>query len=226
MRLTFVHPCLNLSKFDVARAEALVKALIDVSKKHNSPSHTRALTILAHLTRHPQNGHHLIFNYLELLPMLQNATESVDADARKYALCSLQNLSIDNSCKTTIAHTDKMIASLTKRCDGDTYEEVHAAIATLQHLADEPANIIQFTIVKKCIGTIMSIARSNKAKMDEGIESKFTQFMAQNTLSKLSFWLRKIATSASQRKDGMLSAREVCTLYDAVLQPTEYEQWK
>ena len=204
----------------------LVKALIGVSRKHNSPSHTRALTILAHLTRHPQNCHHLVFHYLDLLPMLQNATESGDAHARKYALCSLQNLSIDYSCKTTIAHTEKMIASLTERCHGDTQDEVHAAVATLQYLADEPANIIQFTIVRKCIGTIMSIARSNKAKMDEGIESQYTQFMAQNTLSKLSFWLRKIATSASQREEGMLSARAASRLYDAVLQPTEYQQWK
>jgi hypothetical protein len=224
---------LNLTshQFDIARAEALVEALIDVAKKQSSPSHTRALTILAHLTRHPQNGHHLIFQYLELLPMLQKATESADADARKYALCAIQNLSMDYSCKTAIAHTDKMILSLTGRCHGETNEEVHAAVAALQNLSDEPANLIQFTIVKNCIGTIMSIARSNKARMDEGIETKMTKFMAQNTLAKLSFWLRKIATSASLRicenkKDGYFPSGASFSLCDAVLQPIDYEQWK
>lgn len=215
-------------QFDIARAESLVKALIDVSKKQKSPAHTRALTILAHLTRHPLNCHHLIFHYIQLLPMLQTATESLDADARKYALCALQNLSMDNSCKTTIAHTDKMIASLTDRCNGVTNEEVHAAVATLQNLSDEPANLIQFTIVRHCIGTIMSIARSNRARVEEGVETKFTQFMAQNTLAKLSFWLRKIATSASQRmhKDVRCQSGAALPLHDAVLQPLDYEQWK
>jgi hypothetical protein len=224
------HSCAPnlIQQFEIARAEPLVKALIDVSKKQKSPAHSRALTILAHLTRHPMNCHHLTFHYIQLLPMLQTATESSDADARKYALRALQNLSMNNSCKTTIAHTDKMIASLTDRCNGETNEEVHAAVATIQNLSDEPANLIQFTIVRHCIGTVMSIARSNKARMDEGIETKFTQFMAQNTLAKLSYWLRKIATSSSQRmcKDVRSQAGAAVPLYDAVLQPIDYEQWK
>lgn len=160
--------------------------------------------------------------------MLQQASKSLDTDARKYTMYALQNLSMDSSCKTAIAHTEKMIASLTDRCNGDTNEEVHAAVATLQNLSDEPANLVQFTVVRNCVGTIMSIARSNQTRIDEGVETKMTQFMAQNTLAKLSYWLRKIATNASQRmwKETCFSAGASLPLYDAVLQPTDYEQWK
>jgi hypothetical protein len=144
-------------QFNIARAESLIRALIGVSKKYKSPSHPRAIAVLAHLTRHPKNCHHLVFNFLEVLPMLQNATGSDDAEARRYALCSIQNLSMDKSCRAPIAHTPKMIASLTERCNSESKEEVLAAVASLQNLSDEPANLIQFTIVKNCIGTIISI---------------------------------------------------------------------
>lgn len=217
-------------KFDIARSECLVNALIGVSKKHASPSHPRAIAILAHLTRHPKNCHQLVFKYLTLLPMLQNATGSDDTEARKYALCALQNLSMDKSCRAPIGHTPEMIASLTERCNSQNKEEVLAAVASLQNLSDEPANLIQFTIVKNCIGTIISIAQSDKARMLDGVETDLTQFMAKNALATISFWFRKIATSGSLRmlrdsKEGGGSPGATVPLYDAVLQPTGYNQW-
>jgi hypothetical protein len=123
-----------------------------------------------------------------------------------------------------------MIASLTERCNSESKEEVLAAVASLQNLSDEPANLIQFTIVKNCIGTIISIARSDEARRLDGIETDLTQFMAKNTLATISFWFRKIATSGSQRmsgntKEGGGPPRAVIPLYDAVLKPTDYEQW-
>ncbi|KAL3805048.1 hypothetical protein HJC23_003276 [Cyclotella cryptica] len=216
--------------FDIARSESLVNALISVSKMHKSPSHPRAIAILAHLTRHPKNCHHLVFKYLTLLPMLQNATGSDDTEARKYALCALQNLSMDKSCRAPIGHTPKMISSLTERCNSENKDEVLAAVASLQNLSDEPANLIQFTIVKNCIGTIISIAESDKARMLDGVETDLTQFMAKNALATISFWFRKIATSGSQRmlcdsKVGGGSPGATVPLYDAVLKPTGYNQW-
>jgi phosphoribosyl-ATP pyrophosphohydrolase len=51
-----------------------------------------------------------------------------------------------------------MIASLVnEKCNSESNEEVLAAVASLQNLTDELANLIQFIIVKNCIGTIISI---------------------------------------------------------------------
>lgn len=187
--------------FLMAREEIIVKALIGVSKHHSSTSHSRSMAILAHLTRHPKNSHQLVFRYTSLLPMLQGATASHDKEARRYAFCALQNLSMDKSCRAPIAHSPKIIWSLTERCKakggvGDNDETRMAAMATLQNLSDEPANLIQFTIVKDCIGTIIQIAREDVVKCEK---TDLTSFMAKNTLVTLSHWFRKIATSGSER---------------------------
>lgn len=210
---------------DIARKENLIQVLINVSKKHTSPSHPRAMAILAHLTRSPRNSHYLVFHYLQLLPMLQNSIDSPDPQGRKYALCAIQNLCMDKSCRAPIAHTAGMIRSLTGRCKGGSREECHAAIAALQNLSDEPANLIQFTIVKNCIATILSMAQSDNVRMSRGIETDLTQFMAKNTLATISYWFRKIATSGTLRRENDSKYGTVMKLCDAVLQPEGYCQW-
>lgn len=189
--------------------------------------------------------------------MLQEATASPDKEARRYAFCALQNLSMDMSCRAPIAHSPKIIWSLTQRCkakstgagdnDGNEDEARMAAVATLQNLADEPANLIQFTIVKDCIGTIIQIAREDVVRCEK---TDLTSFMAKNTLVTLSHWFRKIATSGSERirdggggmaaglpggpSPGNISGgggmppggtRAHFRLYSARLEPTIYNQW-
>ena len=183
--------------------------------------------------------------------MLQAATGSPDKEARRYAFCALQNLSMDKSCRAPIAHSPKIIWSLTQRCKDksaiDEDEARMAAVATLQNLSDEPANLIQFTIVKDCIGTIISIAREDVTKNER---TDLASFMAKNTLVTLSHWFRKIATSGSERMvvhevigqpkrmagfppGGGLSpggsspggSKSQSRLYSAVLEPTNYSQW-
>lgn len=208
-------------QFLVARDTNMINTLIGVSKRHSSPSHSRAMAILAHLTRHPKNCHHLVFKYAPLLPMLQETTTSPDDEARRYAFCALQNLSIDKACRAPIAHTPKVIWSLTQRCkDRNVDGEWMAAVATLQNLSDEPANLIQFTIVNDCIGTLIQIAGGD---VKSGEKTDLGSFMAKNTLATLSHWFRKIATSGSERcgvtfggLDGLQSAK---------LEPTSYSQW-
>lgn len=198
--------------FIIARDLTTVESLVGVSNLHHSPSHSHAIAILAHLTRHPKNCHQLVYKYASLLPMLQAATASPDKEARRYAFCALQNLSMDKSCRAPIAHSPKIIWSLTQRCkvknmdtiidDGNNEDEARmAAVATLQNLSDEPANLIQFTIVKDCIGTIIQTAREDVVKCEP---TDLTSFMAKNTLVTLSHWFRKIATSGSERmrRDG------------------------
>jgi hypothetical protein len=206
----------------IAKDNAIVEALIGVSRKFSSPSHARSLAILAHLTRHPQICHLLVFNYLSLLPMLQEATSSPDKEGRRYALCALQNLSIDTSCRAPVAHTPDMIKALTNRLiNSDSKAELVAAVATLQNLANEPANLIQFTIVEHCVASIIEVARSD----DNGEkETDVASFLAKNTLVTLSHWFRRIATSGAERiSNGSGSGQQ--TLHNAVLAPTTYQQW-
>lgn len=186
-------------QYIIARIAVLIETLLEVSRRHLSPSHSRAIAVLAHLTRHPKNCHQLVFKYVALLPVLQDATGSPDKEARRYAFCALQNLSMDKSCRAPIAHSPKVIWSLTQRCKDTTNDEDEsrmAAMATLQNLSDEPANLIQFTIVEDCIGTIIKVARGDSGR---GEQTDLTSFMAKNTLATLSHWFRKIATSGAER---------------------------
>lgn len=219
--------CLVKSKETVsfiAKEEAVIEALIGVSRKFSSPSHVRALAILAHLTRHPQNCHLLVFKYVALLPLLQEATSSPEDEGRRYALCALQNLSIDTSCRAPVAHSPNMIKALTYRLKHySSNGELVAAVATLQNLADEPANLIQFTIVKHCVASIIEIARSDE-KGDN--ETDVAAFLAKNTLVTLSHWFRRIATSGSERITIGTGGRGQHILHGAVLAPTTYQQWQ
>jgi len=209
-------------QFVIAREETLVEALINVSKMYTSPLHTRAISILAHLARSTRNCHHLVFNYVQLLPMLQNAIISENADTRKHSLYAIQNLSIDKSCRAPIAHTPTIIASLTDRCNSESEEEVIAAVASLHNLSDEPANLIQFISANNCIGTMIGIANS---EMIDDDERHLVQFMAKDILATISFWFRKIATSGAQKISGDTTPATTMPLHDAVLKPTTYCQW-
>jgi len=241
------------TQFMVARDQIIVDSLSGVAERHLSPSHARAMAILAHLTRHPKNSHHLVFKYKTLLPTLQAACGSPDKEGSRYAFCALQNLSMDKSCRAPIAHSPNIIWSLTQKCkdesDSNDDEARIAAVAILQNLADEPANLIQFTIVKDCIGTIIRIAREDVVK---GETTDLTSFMAKNTLATLSHWFRKIAQSGLDRmreknghsattalfgangvplknvagvSSGIGGARSHSNLYEARLEPTVFNQW-
>ena len=234
----------------MAREPVLVEALIGVSRRHGSPSHARAMAVLAHLTRQSKNCHHLVFKHTSLLPTLQSATGSADREAVRYAFCALQNLSVDKSCRAPIAHTAGVIRSLTDRLrrgpedvrrdddddggeDADKCDaETRLAVAgTLQNLSDEPANLIQFTIVKDCIGTIARVANEDA---ESGAGTDLTQFMAKNALASLSHWFRKIATSGTERitstggfpPGGASPGAGGRAPIEARLAPTTYEQWE
>jgi len=164
-----------------------------------------------------------VFKNASLLPLLQEATSSPNNEARRYALCALQNLSIDTSCRASVAHTPNMIKSLTNRLQhSDSKGELVAAIATLQNLADEPANLIQFTIVTNCIASIIEVARSD----DSGEkETDVASFLAKNTLATLSHWFRKIATSGSERV-APVRVRGPHVLHSAVFETLTFKQWR
>jgi len=224
-------------QFIIARDAGMIQTLIEVSTRHPSPSHSRVVAVIAHLTRHPRNSHELVFHYGSLLPALQSAVGSPDKEARRYAVCALQNLSIDKSCRAPVAHSPNVIWSLTQRCmdtSDEEYETRTAAMATLQNLSDEPANVIQFTIVENCIDTLFRVASADSTS---GEETDLLCFMAKNTLATLSHWFRKIATGGAERarqsemassgvRGGITSSsNNRAFLHNATLNPTFYERW-
>ena len=207
----------------IAREDVIVEALLEVSHQFSSPSHVRALTILAHLTRHPQNCHLLVNKYSSFLPLLQEvASDSPDSQGRRYALCALQNLSVDTSCRALVAQTPNIMECLLNRLKDSSNEETVAAIATLQNLADEPANLNQFTTLDNCVSSIIELAQSD----DDGAkETGVASFLAKNTLVTLSFWLRRIATNGSGL---IVSESGGCAPHiphNAVLQTNTYRGW-
>jgi hypothetical protein len=228
------------TQFIIARMTEMIETMLEVSRLHRSPSHSRAIAVIAHLTRHPKNCHQLVFKYASLLPALQAATDSPDKEARRYAICALQNLSMDKACRAPIAHSPMIIQSLIEKCKKTTGEEHEedetrvAAMATLQNLSDEPANVIQFTIYQDCIGTIIRIAMEDSAS---GEPTDLTSFMAKNILATLSHWFRKIASSGAERvrkteidqkvppKATAGGTRAFASLSNATLVPKVYHQW-
>lgn len=219
--------CLVKSKDTVtfiARQDVVIETLLKVSLQFSSPSHVRALAILAHLTRHPQNCHLLVFENSSFIPLLQEViSHSPDAEGRRYALCALQNLSVDTSCRAAVAHTPNMIKCLLNRLKRSSKGETVAAIATLQNLADEPANLILFTTVKNCVASILELARRCD---DYGAkETELASFLAKNTLATLSHFFRRIATSGSERITSESGNLAPHILQNAVLRPRTYQGW-
>ena len=105
-------------------------------------------------------------------------------------------------------------------------------MATLQNLSDEPANVIQFTIVENCIDTLFRVASADSIS---GEETDLLCFMAKNTLATLSHWFRKIATGGAERARlseiassgvrGITSSSKGYFLHNATLHPTLHKLW-
>jgi hypothetical protein len=203
-----------------ARHEKLVKTLVDISQMHDSPSHVHAIKILAHMTRHPTNAKHIVFEIKTIVPAMVLATKSKNDEARLHAIFSLQNLSQDRTCRQELANTKDLILALCPRArhTGATTEERLAAMSTLKNLTDEPANLITMSNTSECFATLMQIAHGQSDDVDEQM-----QFLACDALATLSHWLRKIATSGSA-PPGKPST--TAALFVPTLKVVTWSQWE
>ncbi|KAK1741803.1 hypothetical protein QTG54_007376 [Skeletonema marinoi] len=198
----------------IAREDTIIDALLKVSLQFYSPSHVRALTILAHLTRYPQNCH--------LLFAGGGIGFSRCRGTQICSLCFAKSLGRHVLSGVSCAHCQHGQVSYKSLKHYESKGELIAAIATLQNLADEPANLIQFTTVKNCVASIIEVARSD----DNGEkESDLASYLAKNTLATLSHWFRRIATSGSERIVNGSGDRAPHILHNAVLRPTTYQGW-
>lgn len=191
------------NSYQLARHKELVETLVEISYLHESPSHTLALKVIAHLTRHRGNSKLLSYKYRIVVPCLVHATNSHDLAARQHACFSLQNLSQDTSCRQEVASTKNLLEAMCSRArHAVDQEEKQAAVSCLKNLADEPSNLIPMTNTPECFATLMHVANGDQHT------NEMMQYIACDALSTLSHWLRKIATSGydvDAKKEGLPS---------------------
>ncbi|KAI2502939.1 hypothetical protein MHU86_11526 [Fragilaria crotonensis] len=201
--------------YALARHEGLMKALVEISKLLDSPSHVYAVKILANVTRHRANAKHIVFKLKIIVPAMVQATKSTSIDARQHALFAIQNLSQDRYCRQEVANTKDLILALCQRARQSTIsEEKLAAISGLKNLTDDPANLIPLSNTAECFATLMQIAH------DSDVDVKM-QYIACDALATLSHWLRKIATSGSIGSSNTAAP----SLFVPSLKAVTFDQW-
>ena len=177
--------------YHIARDDAFVSTLVEISKCQESPSHTLALQMLASLTRHRLNTKILVFQKRNVVSALVAATSSSNLEARRYACFALQNIAQDKSCRQELAVAEGLLVSICHRARSASDEKERlAAVSTLKNLCDEPANLIPMTNAPDAVSTLMHLAHDRKDGVTEAM-----QYRACDALATLSHWLRKIATS-------------------------------
>lgn len=208
--------------YHFARDSPLVSTLVDISKFNESVSHTLAIKLLAHVTRHRLNTKMLVFKQRVVVPALVVAVEAKNEETRLYACYALQNLSQDKSCRQELAITDGLITALCNRArEARIEEERLAAVSSLKNLCDEPANLIPLTNTRDCISTLMQLAHG----YEDGA-SDTTQYRACDGLATLSHWLRKIATSGKTLDDAKRGKPPTKELFVPSLRVVTWNQWQ
>lgn len=163
-----------------------------VSRLHHIGSHAHAVSILAQLTRNRENSKWLVMTIRAVVPTFVFATESFNDYSRRFACYALQNLSQDKFCRQEVANTPNLLVALCKRARKATDEtEKLAAISALKNLTDEPANLVPMTNAQQCFATLIQISQGHGKHNTE-----MMQYLACDGLSTLSYWFRKVATSA------------------------------
>ena len=126
---------------------------------HESSSHVRAATIIAHLTRNASNTKRLASHTPRLVTaMVRLAGDSPSSEGRAQSCRSLQNLTADVACRQELANEPDLIENLCLRARQGSGEERRSAVGALKNLTDEPANMIPMTNAHDCFATLMQIA--------------------------------------------------------------------
>ena len=207
--------------YHFARDLHFLTTLVDISHYQLSPSHTLAIKILAHLTRHRLNKV-LAFKPKSVVPAFVAATQSECDETRLYACYALQNLSQEKSCRQELAISNHLIEALCERCRVATvWEERLATISTLKNLCDEPANLIPMTNTADCVSTLMQLADGGDATGN----SSMIQYRACDALATLSHWLRKIATSGYSLDATEQGRPPMKGLFVPTLREVSWNQW-
>merc|ERR1719464_2235032 len=176
------------------------------------------------LSRHCSNSKMLVFKMKEVVPAVVFATDSENAESRKYACFTLQNFSQDKPCRQQLASIDNLLPAVCRRIRGaKDQEEKLSALHALKNLTDEPANLIPMTNTPECFATLMHVAHAS----DESV-TEMMQYLGCDALATLSHWFRSIATSG-QRIGTMNRENENVRkdeLFVPTLQVLNWEPWQ
>jgi hypothetical protein len=189
----------NLAKekdnaYILARHGYLVDTTVAITKLQESASQEFGLKLLAHFSRHRGNSKHLVFKMKHVVPAIVFASQSENAESRKYACFALQNFSQDKPCRQELASIDGLLSAVCRRIrSARNEEEKLAALNTLKNLTDEPANLIPMTNTPECFATLMQVAHASDESVTETM-----QYIGCDALATLSHWFRSIATSGQR----------------------------
>lgn len=210
--------------FILARHSYLIDTLVAITRLQESSSQHYGLQLFAHLSRHCSNSKILVFKMKEVVPAVVFATDSENAESRKYACFTLQNFSQDKPCRQHLASIDNLLPAVCRRIRGaKNQEEKLSALHALKNLTDEPANLIPMTNTPECFATLMHVAHAS----DESV-TEMMQYLGCDALATLSHWFRSIATSG-QRIGTMNQDNENVRkdeLFVPTLQVLNWEPWQ
>lgn len=214
---------LSLSKskdnaFLFARDLAVTSTVLRVAAYETSECQGQAVRVIANLARHPLNWA-ILMERPNIIPILIQALHVNESESQKYACFALQNLTLEESLRKKVAHTDKLIKSICDVAANSTDLDVKlAAVSVLKNLSIEPSNLVLMTNTRNCIATLMQLAHGEDTTITEMI-----RFHACDCLAALSHWLGKIASSGYPQA---ASNRQAKDLPQSVLIPTlEVKTW-
>lgn len=162
----------------------------------------------------------MVYRVKHVVPTLTRATNSQDAECRKFACYALENLSCERSCRHEICNVPNLIPALCCCCNNTGFvDEQLAAISVLRSLSDDPANLINMANSPGLMSTLEKMAMiSSKDEEDEKMQ--MMNFYACDTMATLSFWLGTLSSKVMGVK------RESGKLYVPSMKTTSYEQWQ
>ena len=172
-----------------------MKTLIKISDLHDSDSHVRAVTVIAHLTRHGSNIKPLVYRAPRFVAtVVRLVGRSPSVDARSHGCRVLRNLAGDPSCRYDLAYESGTIENLCLRARKGGTEERGASIGALKNLASDPRNMIPMANAHDCLATLIQMAHGGGGGGGGEHRNDVTedmQYLACDALAMLSHWMRR-----------------------------------
>jgi hypothetical protein len=168
----------------MGQSDALLRALVKLSRQDDDPMHTKCIEILCNLTRFPANNESMAKfpGLVDSLVINGSSSESMD---RIWSLRVLQNLSSHVDGKTVLAN-QVVLELLSFSIMRDDIEEQLAATATLYNLSTEPGAVVPLTNSKNVVATLVHVAHNPKSSSE-------VRLMACDALATLGLWLQTLA---------------------------------
>lgn len=231
--------------YTLCRSPNIMNTLVEVSNTMDSTSNGICLAIIANLSRHPANAHHLVFNVSDLILMLVNGMNSDTHEDRIHACFAIQNLSCDKECALELCYTSaatnntataiqshsregtvssQLIASLSKciiRQESHPKEKL-AAMGAMRNLSQDLADFVHFSSVEGCMNTVITAATT--LVLSDSDDADKLRFLACDTLATIAHWMMYTAERGTENKKQ--DHTENIKASKPTLRVTHWNQWE